>query len=224
MDAAASGRAIRVGAAYNVFDGIELLEASIRSIRPIVSFVCVVYQSESNFGAKAAPASAKALQDLVRRGIVDELVHYSPQTFTNAEKVHLAAPNATPADMGKSLAVCASLATMQLGSITVASAADIAVINMLLWLGLPISLQVVRDQRILETSFATSFASANWAAGGAWPGAATRSCPSMLTSSMRGASWRRLYPACGRETTTWSPARCGCLFLTLAGNFAHATR
>lgn len=36
---------VKVGAAYNVFDGVELLEASIRSIRPVVSYVVVVYQT-----------------------------------------------------------------------------------------------------------------------------------------------------------------------------------
>lgn len=50
----ASGRAgagvdypdeVKVGACYNVFDGEELLEASIRSIRGVVQYVCVVYQT-----------------------------------------------------------------------------------------------------------------------------------------------------------------------------------
>lgn len=36
---------IKLGAAYNVFDGEELLLASIRSIRPLVQYVCVVYQT-----------------------------------------------------------------------------------------------------------------------------------------------------------------------------------
>jgi hypothetical protein len=101
MAAAKEGRPLLVGAGYNVFDGIELLEASIRSIRPVVSFVCVVYQTVSNFGAKAPGRLGAALKDLVKRGLVDELIHYAPQTFSDAEKTHLTATNATPADMGE---------------------------------------------------------------------------------------------------------------------------
>lgn len=44
----------KVGAAYNVFDGTELLEASIRSIRPLVSYVVVVYQTSKAFDAPLA--------------------------------------------------------------------------------------------------------------------------------------------------------------------------
>ena len=49
-DAASAGgdtaeQAVKLGAAYNVFDGEELLEASIASLRPLVQYVCVVYQT-----------------------------------------------------------------------------------------------------------------------------------------------------------------------------------
>jgi hypothetical protein len=43
---------MKLGAAYNVFDGIELLEASIRSIRDNVDYICVVFQEISNYGRK----------------------------------------------------------------------------------------------------------------------------------------------------------------------------
>ena len=99
--AVAAPGALRVGAAYNVFDGVELLEASIQSVRPVVSFVCVVFQRVSNFGAPAAPEDLEALRSLTARGVIDELVEYAPRTFTGDEKRHLVAPNATPADMGE---------------------------------------------------------------------------------------------------------------------------
>lgn len=35
---------VKLGVAYNVFDGEELLEASIASVRPLAQYVCVVYQ------------------------------------------------------------------------------------------------------------------------------------------------------------------------------------
>lgn len=100
-EAESADGALRVGAAYNVFDGVELLKASILSVRPVVSFVCVVFQKVSNFGAPIAPEDFKALRDLTASGVIDELVEYMPRTFTGDEKRHLVAPNATPADMGE---------------------------------------------------------------------------------------------------------------------------
>jgi hypothetical protein len=45
---------VKVGACYNVFDGEELLEASIRSIRGVVQYVCVVYQTGASAGCMPA--------------------------------------------------------------------------------------------------------------------------------------------------------------------------
>jgi hypothetical protein len=45
-----------------VFDGEELLLRSIESIRPVVQFVAVVYQTTSNFGDAAAPELMPTLQ------------------------------------------------------------------------------------------------------------------------------------------------------------------
>jgi hypothetical protein len=41
---------MKLGIAYNVFDGTELLQMSLQSIRPEVDFVCAVYQRVSNHG------------------------------------------------------------------------------------------------------------------------------------------------------------------------------
>ncbi len=54
----------KLGAAYNVFDGEELLWRSIESIRPVVQFVAVVYQTTSNFGDAASPELMPTLQAL----------------------------------------------------------------------------------------------------------------------------------------------------------------
>jgi hypothetical protein len=90
----------KIGAAYNVFDGVELLEASIRSVRPVVSFVVAVYQTKSNFGATMPAPDLEALRRLAAAGLIDELVHFAPQEFSSKEKTHLVAPDATPFDMG----------------------------------------------------------------------------------------------------------------------------
>lgn len=83
---AAEGATPRVGAAYNVFDGEELLEASIKSIqcvqhaaaqwlvrqvlprrhRGVVSFVCVVYQEVSNFGHKNPVGAVRYCEGTLR--------------------------------------------------------------------------------------------------------------------------------------------------------------
>ena len=35
---------MKLGVAYNVFDGEELLETSIQSVRPCADYICIVYQ------------------------------------------------------------------------------------------------------------------------------------------------------------------------------------
>ena len=74
---------MKLGACYNVFDGEELLEASIISIRDNVDFVVVVYQTISNFGYSCDKGLLPLLEGLVRKGLVQELVHYTPKTFSN---------------------------------------------------------------------------------------------------------------------------------------------
>ena len=43
---------MKLGVAYNVFDGIELLESSINNIRSEVDYICVIYQKTSNIGMR----------------------------------------------------------------------------------------------------------------------------------------------------------------------------
>jgi hypothetical protein len=69
---------MRLGAAYNVFDGEELLEASVRSVRAGgVDFVCVVFQTVSNFGAPCSEKLVPLLHRLRDEGLVDELIEYA---------------------------------------------------------------------------------------------------------------------------------------------------
>ena len=41
---------MKLGVSYNLFDGEELLEGSIKQIRSEVDYISVVYQEVSNFG------------------------------------------------------------------------------------------------------------------------------------------------------------------------------
>jgi len=86
---------MKLGACYNVFDGEELLEASVKSIRSEVDYICVVYQTTSNFGNECNPGLETLLNDLKCRSLIDELVFYQPQHFSDEEKIELVSQSAT---------------------------------------------------------------------------------------------------------------------------------
>ncbi len=92
----------RLGAAYNLFDGEELLEASIRSLRPVVTYVVVVYQRRSNFGEACSPTLLPLLRRLLAERLVDRLVEYenSDTGFSHTDKVNMVSPRATGSDLG----------------------------------------------------------------------------------------------------------------------------
>jgi hypothetical protein len=76
-----------------VWDAEELLECSIASLRPAVSYVVVVWQQRSNFGKEAPnPFLQEFLEDLRQRGVIDELVQYTHRSFSTAEKTTLTSP------------------------------------------------------------------------------------------------------------------------------------
>lgn len=69
---------IRWGVSYSVFDGEELLEASLRSIRAEVDYINVVYQTISWYGKAADPGLLALLHSLRERGLIDELIEFTP--------------------------------------------------------------------------------------------------------------------------------------------------
>jgi len=72
---------IKFGVSYNVFDGEELLEDSILSIREFVQYISVVYQKKSNFGNDCSDDLLDLLLDLKDDGLVDEIFEFVPQQF-----------------------------------------------------------------------------------------------------------------------------------------------
>jgi hypothetical protein len=70
---------MKLGVSYNVFDGEELLENSIKSIRGNADYISVVYQEISNFGNPCNPNLVPLLNRLKEDGLVDELYKYKPQ-------------------------------------------------------------------------------------------------------------------------------------------------
>lgn len=77
---------MRLGVAYNIFDGEEMLVHSISNLRPMVDFICVVYQNTSNFGNKN-PKLWKVLKGLVNNGSVNAIYHYEPSFDLEDKKI-----------------------------------------------------------------------------------------------------------------------------------------
>ena len=70
---------MKIGITYNLFNGEELLEGSIKSIRDNVDFIGVIYQLTSNHGDSASDGLLKTLTDLVNDGLIDAIKQYTPQ-------------------------------------------------------------------------------------------------------------------------------------------------
>lgn len=67
---------MKLGVSYIVFDGIELLEHSIKQIRKHVDYVQVIYQSTSWFGHSIKNEDLVTLNSLKIKGLVDELTKF----------------------------------------------------------------------------------------------------------------------------------------------------
>ena len=70
---------MKLGVSYNIFDGEELLEGSIKCIRDQVDYISVVYQTTSNFGNPCSPELISLLNKLKDEELVDELFEYKPR-------------------------------------------------------------------------------------------------------------------------------------------------
>jgi hypothetical protein len=68
---------MKLGVSYIVFDGVELLEHSIKQIRKHVDYIQVVYQTESWFGHPIKNEDLIILNSLKVSGLVDELSKFS---------------------------------------------------------------------------------------------------------------------------------------------------
>jgi hypothetical protein len=69
---------MKLGIAYNLFDGEELLEYSIRSVRNNTDFVSVIYQEISYHGLKCSDGMLDFLLNLKDQGLIDEIVLFEP--------------------------------------------------------------------------------------------------------------------------------------------------
>ena len=60
---------MKLGISYNLFDGEELLEYSIQSVRNSTDHINVVYQKTSNWGEPCSENLEDLLSDLVKKKI-----------------------------------------------------------------------------------------------------------------------------------------------------------
>lgn len=70
---------MKLGVSYNIFDGKELLEGSIKQIRDQVDYVSVVCQTTSNFGKPCSQDLIPLLKKFKKEGLVDEVLLYTPK-------------------------------------------------------------------------------------------------------------------------------------------------
>jgi hypothetical protein len=82
---------MKLGVSYNVFDGEELLEASISYIRDQVDYISAVYQKNSWFGAKSSNTLIETLNNLINKKYIDEILEYRSEIIEdgNPLKAHM---------------------------------------------------------------------------------------------------------------------------------------
>lgn len=73
----------KLGVSYSVWDGEELLEQSIKQIRPVVNYVNVVWQKLSWYGKPCNPGLEKLLLKLKDKGLIDEIIFFEPDLSLN---------------------------------------------------------------------------------------------------------------------------------------------
>lgn len=71
---------MKLGVAYIVFDGVELLESSIKQIRSHVDWISVIYQETSWFGIPLPKEDLGILRGLLSSKLIDDLSLYSSFT------------------------------------------------------------------------------------------------------------------------------------------------
>lgn len=70
---------MKLGVAYNFFDGEEILPYSIRSIRDQVDYICLIYQETSNWGNQITKEALSTIGHLKAVHLINEIIHFKPQ-------------------------------------------------------------------------------------------------------------------------------------------------
>lgn len=69
---------MKLGICYMIFDGEELLEFAIKSIRNQIDHVSVTYQTTSYFGNPSDPKLPELLHQLKDKKLIDEVIYFEP--------------------------------------------------------------------------------------------------------------------------------------------------
>lgn len=74
------------GVSYSVFDGLELLEQSIKSIRQEVDYVNLVWQDISWNGRPSSEDVGAFVQKMKNKGLADEIIKFTPDISLKAAR------------------------------------------------------------------------------------------------------------------------------------------
>ena len=77
---------VKWGVSYSVFEGEELLEPSLLSIRDSVDYINVVYQIESWTRKYKNRNIVAVVENLRNKGLIDEIIEYKPNTNLGPSK------------------------------------------------------------------------------------------------------------------------------------------
>ncbi|MHA1540994.1 MAG: hypothetical protein ACTSXL_01625 [Alphaproteobacteria bacterium] len=80
---------MKLGALYSVWDGEELLEASIKSIRKNVDYITVVWQEKSWVGTQCSKELIPLLKRLKKEKMIDSYIEYKVKNTTPARNEKL---------------------------------------------------------------------------------------------------------------------------------------
>lgn len=70
---------MKLGIAYNLFDGEELLLDSLKCVREFADYIVIIYQETSNFGEKNSPKVKEYLKTLYKEKWFDDIFLYTPE-------------------------------------------------------------------------------------------------------------------------------------------------
>ena len=73
---------MKLGIAYNIFDGQEMLPFALKNLRPYAHRIFVIYQKVSNFGNEN-PNLLPVLEKCKELGWIDKLIEYEPELHFN---------------------------------------------------------------------------------------------------------------------------------------------
>lgn len=76
----------KLGVAYNLFTGYELLKHSINCVRSNVDYICVVYSLCSHRGDKLNYSFMSELERLLKEKKIDEIIEYKPTEKLSAKE------------------------------------------------------------------------------------------------------------------------------------------